>query len=185
MSNDELLALAYALEYKSEHPLARAIIKKAQEDGIDLKEVTNFEAVAGNGLIAKLGKSVVVGGNYGYVSTHTQIDEAAKSKSEELAQMGKTPLFFTSNGKFCGIIAVSDVIKKDSHEAIAELQSMGIQVIMLTGDNERTAQAIGAQAGVDQVIAGVLPDGKESVVRDLKSKGKVVMVGDGINYAPA
>ena len=185
LSEHDLLQLAYALEYKSEHPLARAIIKKAEEDGVGLDEVTDFQALAGNGLTAKLGKNVVVGGNYAFVSTHAQIDEAVKSQSEELAQMGKTPLFFASNGKLCGIIAVADVIKADSPEAIRRLQAMGIQVIMLTGDNERTAQAIGKQSGVDQVIAGVLPDGKESVVRELKTKGKVVMVGDGINDAPA
>ena len=185
LTENDLLELAYALEYKSEHPLSRAIIQKAETDGISLAEVTDFKSVSGNGLTAKLGGKVVYGGNYAFVSQHAQIDEAAKSKSEELAEMGKTPLFFSRSGKFCGIIAVADVIKADSPAAIAQLQAMGIHVIMLTGDNEKTAQAIGKQAGVDEVIAGVLPDGKESVVRELKSKGKVVMVGDGINDAPA
>ncbi|MCH5153349.1 MAG: heavy metal translocating P-type ATPase [Clostridiales bacterium] len=184
-SEQELLQLAYAVEYKSEHPLARAIIKKAEEEGLELKEVTDFKALAGNGLTAKLGGKVVYGGNYAFVSTHAQIDEEIKSKCDELADMGKTPLFFAKSGKLCGIIAVADVIKADSPQAIAKLQAMGLHVIMLTGDNEKTAQAIGKQAGVDRVIAGVLPDGKESVVRELKAKGKVVMVGDGINDAPA
>ena len=185
LSEQDLLEIAYALEYKSEHPLARAVIKKAEEESVTLKDVTDFKALAGNGLTAKLGKSALYGGNYAFVSTHAEIDEVTKTKAEELAEMGKTPLFFARNGKFCGIIAVADVIKSDSPKAIAELQAMGIHVIMLTGDNERTAQAIGKQAGVDEVIAGVLPDGKESVVRNLKAKGKVVMVGDGINDAPA
>ena len=185
LSERDLLELAYALEYRSEHPLARAVIKKAEEVGATLLEVTDFTALAGNGLTAKLGKTNLYGGNYAFVSSKASIDEATKSKSEELAEMGKTPLFFSRDGKFCGIIAVADVIKKDSRKAIRRLQAMGIHVVMLTGDNERTAQAIGKQAGVDEVIAGVLPDGKSHVVSELKAKGKVVMVGDGINDAPA
>ncbi|MCH5157081.1 MAG: heavy metal translocating P-type ATPase [Clostridiales bacterium] len=184
-SEQDLLQLAYALEYKSEHPLARAIIQKAQERNVSLEQVTEFNTLTGNGLTAKLDNSVVCGGNYSFISTQANIDELIKIKAEELAEMGKTPLYFCRDGKLCGIIAVADVIKADSPKAISQLQAMGIHVVMLTGDNERTAQAIGKQAGVDEVIAGVLPDGKESIVRNLKSKGKVVMVGDGINDAPA
>ena len=184
-SEKELLELAYALEYKSEHPLARAIIKKAEEDGVTLAEVQNFRAVAGNGLTAQLSGKVVYGGNYSFVSAYAQVDERVKIQSEQLSEMGKTPLFFCRDGKLCGIIAVADVIKADSPEAIRRLRAMGIHVVMLTGDNERTAQAIGKQAGVDEVIAGVLPDGKSRVIEDLKTNGKVVMVGDGINDAPA
>lgn len=185
MQELELLELAYALEYKSEHPLARAVINKAEEAGITLAQATDFKAVAGNGLTAKLGDKIIYGGNYSFVSAHAQVDDALKSRSEQLAEMGKTPLFFSRDGKLCGIIAVADVIKTDSSEAIRRLQAMGIHVVMLTGDNERTARAIGKQAGVDEVIAGVMPDGKSRVVEDLKTKGKVVMVGDGINDAPA
>ena len=185
LTENELLELAYALEQKSEHPLARAITKKAEEDGIIAKEVANFQAVAGNGLTATLKGKVLLGGNFNFISKEVKIDEEAIQKAEQFAEEGKTPLFFARDGKFCGIIAVADVIKADSPKAIAQLQDMGIRVIMLTGDNEKTAQAIAKLAGVDEVIAGVLPDGKESVVRELKSKGKVVMVGDGINDAPA
>ena len=185
LSEKELIELAYALEQKSEHPLARAINKRAEEDGIVAKEVTDFKAVAGNGLTATLNGEILLGGNYNFVSNVVKIDDEAKQKAEQFADEGKTPLYFARNGKFCGIIAVADVIKADSPEAIRQLQDMGIRVIMLTGDNEQTAQAIAKLAGVDEVIAGVLPDGKESVVRELKAKGKVVMVGDGINDAPA
>ncbi|MCH5152226.1 MAG: heavy metal translocating P-type ATPase [Clostridiales bacterium] len=185
MSEKELLEIAYALEQKSEHPLARAINRKAEEEGITANEVTDFKAVAGNGLTATLGGAVLYGGNFNFISQEVSIDDEAKAKAEQFASEGKTPLFFSRDGQFLGIIAVADVIKADSHEAIAQLQDMGIRVIMLTGDNEKTAQAIAKLAGVDEVIAGVLPDGKESVVRELKTKGKVVMVGDGINDAPA
>lgn len=184
-SETELLELAYALEQKSEHPLARAINRKAEEDGMTAKEVSDFKALPGNGLTAVLNDSVLYGGSYSFISTQVQIFHEMKVKSEHLAEQGKTPLFFSCGGVLCGIIAVADVIKQDSPQAIHELQNMGIHVVMLTGDNERTAKAIGQQAGVDEVIAGVLPDGKESVIRQLKEKGKVIMVGDGINDAPA
>ena len=185
LSERELLEIACALEQKSEHPLARAIIKKAEEENVTVNEVADFKAVAGNGLTATLGGAVLRGGNFNFISKEVSIDGDAKAKAEQFAEEGKTPLFFSRDGEFLGIIAVADVIKADSPEAIRQLQDMGIRVIMLTGDNEKTAQAIAKLAGVDEVIAGVLPDGKESVVRDLKAKGKVVMVGDGINDAPA
>ncbi len=182
---DELLRLAYALEKKSEHPLARAILQRAEEKQMTAEEVSDFKALPGNGLTAVLNGTVLVGGNLKFVSGQMEISEEMKKRSETLAEAGKTPLFFGRDGKFIGIIAVADVIKEDSPQAVRELQNMGIRVVMLTGDNERTAKAIGAQAGVDEVIAGVLPDGKESVIRALKEKGKVAMVGDGINDAPA
>ncbi len=181
----ELLAMAYALEKKSEHPLARAILKEAEEKGLKAAEVTEFKALPGNGLSALLDGEAVSGGNLAFISSQAEVPEAMKRKAEQLAEEGKTPLFFSRSGVLSGIIAVADVIKEDSPQAVRELQNMGIHVVMLTGDNERTARAIGAQAGVDEVIAGVLPDGKESVIRSLKRKGKVAMVGDGINDAPA
>ena len=181
----ELLAMAYALEKKSEHPLARAILKEAEERGLKAAEVTEFKALPGNGLSALLDGEAVSGGNLAFISSQAEVPEAMKRKAEQLAEEGKTPLFFSRSGVLSGIIAVADVIKEDSPQAVRELQNMGIHVVMLTGDNERTARAIGAQAGVDEVIAGVLPDGKESVIRSLKRKGKVAMVGDGINDAPA
>lgn len=182
---EELLAMAYALEKKSEHPLARAILKAAEERGLVAAEVTEFKALPGNGLSALLGGETVSGGNLAFISSQAEVPETMKKKAEQLAEEGKTPLFFSRSGVLCGIIAVADVIKEDSPQAVRELQNMGIHVVMLTGDNERTAQAIGAQAGVDEVIAGVLPDGKESVIRSLKRRGRVAMVGDGINDAPA
>lgn len=182
---EELLAMAYALEKKSEHPLARAVLKAAEERGLEAEEVTEFRALPGNGLSALLGGEPVSGGNLGFISSQAEVSEAMKKKAEQLAEEGKTPLFFSRSGVLRGIIAVADVIKEDSPQAVRELQNMGIHVVMLTGDNERTARAIGAQAGVDEVIAGVLPDGKENVIRSLKRKGKVAMVGDGINDAPA
>lgn len=185
LTERQLLEIAYALEIKSEHPLARAINKKAEEMELIATEVADFSALPGNGLTASLNGNVLCGGNYAFVSSKVQIDAEMQTKAEELAELGKTPLFFARDGEFCGIIAVADVIKPDSSEAIRQLQDMGIRVIMLTGDNEKTAKAIGAQAGVDEVVAGVLPSGKESVIKELKSKGKVVMVGDGINDAPA
>ena len=185
IDSKELLQLAYSLEKKSEHPLARAINQKAEEEGIVSNEVKDFKALPGNGLTASLDNSVIYGGSYKFISEQVQIPIDIKNKSEHLAEDGKTPLFFSCDGVLYGIIAVADVIKDDSPQAIKEMQNMGINVVMLTGDNERTAKAIGAQAGVDEVIAGVLPDGKEKVIQKLKQKGKVIMVGDGINDAPA
>ena len=189
VTEEELLSYAYALEKKSEHPLARAVIAKAEEDGakasLDQLEAEGFQAVPGNGLSGMIGGSLIYGGSLNFISQSTEISEETSKAAGRLAEEGKTPLFFSRNGKLMGIIAVADTIKEDSPKAIRELQNMGIRVVMLTGDNERTAKAIGAQAGVDEVIAGVLPDGKESVIRSLKTKGKVAMVGDGINDAPA
>ena len=184
-SEERLLALAYALERKSEHPLAKAIIAKAQEQNIAAKEVVDFKALPGNGLTATLDGAVLCGGSMTFASQKAALSDAVKNQAEELALQGKTPLFFLYNNMVAGIIAVADAIKEDSPRAIRELQNMGIHVVMLTGDNQRTAEAVGRQAGVDEVIAGVLPEGKESVIRRLKRKGKVAMVGDGINDAPA
>ncbi len=186
----ELLKMAFALEQKSEHPLAKAIMEEAGNQKISAEEVTGFQALPGNGLSAVQGKDKLYGGNQRFIQKYVFISEEMKKASKALAQEGKTPLFFartaeTGDSECVGMIAVADVIKEDSPQAVRELQNMGIQVVMLTGDNERTAQAIGAQAGVDQVIAGVLPDGKEAVIRKLKEQGKVAMVGDGINDAPA
>ena len=182
----ELLKLAYTLEKKSEHPLARAILETGKERGVDdTLEVADFQAVPGGGLTGKLDGTVLTGGNLKYITETAEVSDAVRKQSERLAEDGKTPLFFAKDGKLIGIIAVADVIKEDSSQAVRELHGMGIRVVMLTGDNERTAKAIGHQAGVDEVIAGVLPEGKESVIRNLKKKGKVAMVGDGINDAPA
>ncbi len=181
----ELLSMAFALEKKSEHPLAKAVLLKGREMGLTAADVTDFAALPGNGLSAKLNENMIYGGNMKFIGTHVTVPENMKKKSEALAKSGKTPLFFAENERLIGIIAVADMIKEDSPLAIRELQNMGIHVVMLTGDNERTAKAIGKEAGVDEVIAGVLPDGKESVIRKLKEKGKVAMVGDGINDAPA
>jgi len=181
----ELLTLAYALEQKSEHPLAKAVLQYGQEKGVKAREVTEFQALPGNGLSAVSDGARLTGGNYKFISGQAEVSGDLKAASERMAEEGKTPLFFAKDGRLMGIIAVADVIKEDSPRAVKELQNMGIHVVMLTGDNERTAKAIGAQAGVDEVIAGVLPDGKESVIRRLKKKGKVAMVGDGINDAPA
>lgn len=180
-----LLSLAYSLERKSEHPLAKAVLLKAEQENIPVDEVTEFQAVSGNGLKAVRNSLLISGGNYNFISTVAEIPDSMKECSEKLAEDGKTPLFFAEDNRLVGIIAVADVIKEDSPKAVKELQNMGIHVVMLTGDNERTAKAIGRQAGVDEVIAGVLPDGKESVIRNLKKKGKTIMVGDGINDAPA
>ena len=185
ISEIDLLTQAYALEKKSEHPLAKAILEKASALGLTALEVSDFQALPGNGLLAKLGTSTLVGGSMKYISTLVSVPPVLMKQAETLAKSGKTPLLFAKDGKLLGIIAVADVIKPDSAQAVKELQNMGIHVVMLTGDNERTARTIGAQAGVDQVIAGVLPEGKESVIRSLKEKGKVAMVGDGINDAPA
>lgn len=185
ISKAELLFLASALERKSEHPLAKAVLEYAKGEQIEPAEVTEFQALPGNGLLAVLEGTEIVGGNYKFISRIVTISDSIKIQSERLSEEGKTPLFFAKGGKFVGVIAVADVIKEDSARAIQELKDMGIFVVMLTGDNERTAEAIGRQAGVDQVIAGVLPEGKESVIRSLKEQGKTVMVGDGINDAPA
>ena len=190
VSESELLVLAYILEKKSEHPLAKAITGRVeseveQSEREKLTEVSDFQAVPGNGLSGKIDGAEVLGGNLKYIGQYSEVSEEMKRQAEHLSEQGKTPLFFSQNGTFMGIIAVADVIKEDSPRAVKELQNMGIHVVMLTGDNERTAKAIGAQAGVDEVIAGVLPEGKESVIRRLKTKGKVAMVGDGINDAPA
>ena len=185
VKEEELLAMANTLEQKSEHPLARAILQKAEELHLTPEEVTDFQALPGNGLKASWKGSLLHGGNYTFISTQAAVSSDLKTKAEHLAKQGKTPLFFSRDGHLIGIIAVADVIKEDSPKAIEEMRKMGIHVVMLTGDNERTAKAIGKQAGVDQVIAGVLPDGKENVIRSLKEKGKVAMVGDGINDAPA
>lgn len=185
MGEEELLRLAHSLEKKSEHPLARAILTLAEERGIAAAEVSDFKAFPGNGLSAKLDGVLLEGGSMKFIGSRAEIPVDMNKAAENLANEGKTPLFFSRNGSFIGIIAVADVVKKDSPQAVRELQNMGIRVVMLTGDNERTAKAVGKKAGVDEVIAGVLPDGKESVIRKLKESGKVTMVGDGINDAPA
>ena len=185
VTEEMLLQAAGALEQKSEHPLARAVLALAKERGMDCDDLTGFTAVPGNGLTGMRGTSRLAGGNAAFIGGQATIPEAARAMAQQYAEQGKTPLFFSENGKLLGIIAVADVIKEDSPRAVRELQNMGIRVVMLTGDNERTAQAIGAQAGVDEVIAGVLPDGKEAVIRSLKEQGRTAMVGDGINDAPA
>ena len=185
VTEDTLLKYAYALENKSEHPLARAILEKAKEENAGIEEVTGFQALPGNGLTAILDGHTLYGGNHTFISSKVSVDGDIQKKAEKLAEAGKTPLFFGNEDRLLGVIAVADVIKEDSPQAIKELQNMGIHVVMLTGDNERTAKAIGQQAGVDEVIAGVLPEGKEQVIRKLKEKGKVAMVGDGINDALA
>lgn len=185
VTDTELLTLAYSLEKLSEHPLAGAVLRYAEENGISAEAVTDFRAVAGNGLTAVLGGAVISGGNYNFISANADITDDMRTASEKLSEEGKTPLFFASDAHLLGIIAVADVIKEDSRQAVKELQNMGIRVVMLTGDNERTARAVGAQAGVDEIIAGVLPDGKTEAVRSLRKYGKTAMVGDGINDAPA
>ena len=185
ISETELLTVAYALEQKSEHPLAKAVIKIGQELHVEKWEVEDFTALPGNGLSAVLDSQQIVGGSMTFIKEKSGLSDAMQETCNRLAQEGKTPLLFTLDDKLIGVIAVADTIKKDSREAIRQLKSMGIHVVMLTGDNERTARAIGAEAGVDEVIAGVLPDGKESVIRQLKEQGKTAMVGDGINDAPA
>ena len=185
VTEEVLLKYAYALENKSEHPLARAILENAKEENAGIEEVTGFQALPGNGLTAILDGHTLYGGNHTFISSKVSVDGDIQKKAEKLAEAGKTPLFFGNEDRLLGVIAVADVIKEDSPQAIKELQNMGIHVVMLTGDNERTAKAIGQQAGVDEVIAGVLPEGKEQVICKLKEKGKVAMVGDGINDAPA
>ena len=200
VSEDELLKAAFALEKKSEHPLAKALVQKAGEKQLSAEEITDFEAFPGNGLSARLGGKIIAGGNLSFIKTLCQSDSESFSKiaqkTEPLSESGKTPLFFALDGKLLGVIAVADTIKEDSPNAVRELQEMGIRVVMLTGDNEKTARAIGSQSGVDEVVAGILPDGKESEIRKLqetsaphkqrgKGKNLVAMVGDGINDAPA
>lgn len=184
-SEEELLKLAYSLESKSEHPLAKAIVAYGTEKHTEQIPVTEFKALPGNGLEGKAGEADVKGGSLKFAQSQTEISEKIRLQAEKLAEEGKTMLMFMKNGVLAGMIAVADVIREDSPQAVKELQNMGIEVVMLTGDNERTAKAIGRQAGVDRVIAGVLPDGKEEVIRRLKEQGKVAMVGDGINDAPA
>ena len=196
-AKEKLMRLAYALESKSEHPLARAVIAYGDETGLKEEAADNFSAIPGNGLTGTLKGKELAGGNLNYIKTKAKVSEKIEKQAELLSGQGKTPLFFAEQGKLQGIIAVADTMKEDSREAISQLKNMGIRVVMLTGDNERTAQAIGAQAGVDEVIAGVLPDGKEAVIRQLSNKEeisgdgkkekarKIAMVGDGINDAPA
>ena len=185
VTEKELVSLALSLEKKSEHPLAKAVLLYAKEQQVDAPEAADFQALPGNGLSGTLDGASLAGGSFSYISGHTTVSSQEQASFERLAAEGKTPLCFMKNGRLAGMIAVADVIKEDSPQAVKELQNMGIRVVMLTGDNERTARAIGAQAGVDEVIAGVLPDGKESVIRSLKEQGRVAMVGDGINDAPA
>ena len=185
VTETELLTLAAALEQKSEHPLAKAVLAYAQERTLDCPEVTDFAALPGNGLSARLNGMEIYGGNAAFIAAKAAVPEEMQAQASALASEGKTPLFFGGAGRLMGVIAVADTIKEDSPRAIQELQNMGIRVVMLTGDNQRTADAIGRQAGVDEVIAGVLPDGKEAVIRRLQQSGKVAMVGDGINDAPA
>ena len=181
----KLLAIAASVEAKSEHPLAKAIMERAKTDEIAVAEVTDFSAVVGNGLTAILAGKMIKAGNLAFVSKFVKVSDDMRAKAVEFSKEGKTPLFFAADDRLCGIIAVADTIKEDSPEAVRQLKKMGIRVVMLTGDNEQTANAIGKQAGVDEVIAGVLPDGKEAVIRKLKKQGRVAMVGDGINDAPA
>lgn len=185
ISEKEFISLAYSIERKSEHPLAGAVTLYGREGGAEEYPVTDFNALPGNGLSAMCQGKKLAGGNYKYISSQAYIPDDIKMKAEHLSEEGKTPLYFSSDGKFMGIIGVADIIKEDGAEAVKQLQNMGIRVVMITGDNEKTARAIGRQAGVDHVVAGVLPDGKESVIRKLKKIGKVAMVGDGINDAPA
>ena len=182
---DELLSLAYALERRSEHPLARAVNSRAEQDGIVAAELDSFSALPGNGLTGQLCGHTLVGGSGRFISDSVDVPDALRARAEQLSGEGKTPLFFARDGRLCGIIAVADTVKEDSAQAIAELRGMGIRVVMITGDNVRTAAAVGAMAGVDEVIAGVLPGGKADAVRELQKSGRVAMVGDGINDAPA
>lgn len=184
-TEESLLKKAAAIEAKSEHPLAKAILQSAEADGIETEEVTDFAALSGNGVEAALDGKKLLGGSMKFIGEKIGISEEIQKQAEQFAEKGKTPLFFAEDERLLGVIAVADTMKEDSAQAVSELQEMGIRVVMLTGDNEKTARAIGGQAGVDDVIAGVLPDGKESVIKDLQKQGKVIMVGDGINDAPA
>ena len=185
IDKNEFLSLAYSLEKQSEHPLSRAIIQYSEENFVDSLPVSSFVSVAGNGLEGKINNSIIRGGNEAYISRFAPLSDNLKSKSSDLASLGKTPMFFAKDDKILGIIAVADTIKPDAKNAISELRAMGIRTVMLTGDNERTAKAIAKEAGIDEIVAGVLPDGKEKAIQDLKKYGKVAMVGDGINDAPA
>ncbi len=185
VTDEQLIAAAYALEQKSEHPLAHAVVERAQNLGLKAQEVSDFAALPGNGLTAVLDGEALSGGSLAFISGRTEVSGDMRAQADHLSGEGKTPLLFSRGGRLLGMIAVADAIKPESPQAVRELQNMGIRVVMLTGDNQRTAEAIGRQAGVDQVIAGVLPDGKESVIRSLQPQGKVAMVGDGINDAPA
>ena len=185
VTDEQLIAAAYALEQKSEHPLAHAVVERAQNLGLTAQEVSDFVALPGNGLTAMLDGEALSGGSLAFISGRTEVSGDMRAQADHLSGEGKTPLLFSRGGRLLGMIAVADAIKPESPQAVRELQNMGIRVVMLTGDNQRTAEAIGRQAGVDQVIAGVLPDGKESVIRSLQLQGKVAMVGDGINDAPA
>ena len=185
VSGEALMRAAAALENKSEHPLAKAIMKKAGEAGITAGDVSDFQALPGNGLTGKRAGRALSGGNFAFISSAAIVPEDVKARAEALSEAGKTPLYFAEDNRLLGVIAVADVIREDSPQAVRALRDMGVRVVMLTGDNERTARAIGAQAGVDEVIAGVRPEGKESVIRKLKEQGKVAMVGDGVNDAPA
>ena len=185
VGEDELLALAYTLERRSEHPLARAVSSRAAERGIEAAELDSFSALPGNGLTGELGGQTFVGGSGRFISDNVEVPDELRACADRLSGEGKTPLFFARGGRLCGIIAVADTVKEDSAQAISEMRGMGIRVVMLTGDNERTAKAVGAMAGVDEVIAGVLPGGKADAVRELQKTGRVAMVGDGINDAPA
>ena len=185
ISKEELLSAAFALEKKSEHPLAKAIMAYGAEQNLSAQEVTGFTALPGNGLKGMLNGDTLTGGSQKFMTTQGAVSAALRRQAEQLSDQGKTPMFFARNGQLLGVIAVADTMKEDSAEAIEQLQNMGVRVVMLTGDNQRTADAIGKAAGVDQVIAGVLPEGKEQAIRDLKKKGKTAMVGDGINDAPA
>ena len=185
ITEQELLTYAYSLEKQSEHPLAKAIVKKAKDVNIKLKEAVNFKALTGNGVMATIEDNTIYGGSYSFIKEKVNLDNTIDTLYQSLAKKGKTPLFFSKENKLLGVIAVADTIKEDSEKAVKQLQNMGIKVVMLTGDNKETANAIGKESGVDDVIAGVLPDGKEAVIRNLKQQGKVMMVGDGINDAPA
>ena len=185
ITEQELLTYAYSLEKQSEHPLAKAIVKKAKDVNIILKEAVNFKALTGNGVMATIEDNTIYGGSYSFIKEKVNLDNTIDTLYQSLAKKGKTPLFFSKENNLLGVIAVADTIKEDSEKAVKQLQNMGIKVVMLTGDNKETANAIGKESGVDDVIAGVLPDGKEAVIRNLKQQGKVMMVGDGINDAPA
>lgn len=185
IAEEELLHIAGSLEYNSEHPLAGAVNQEIEKRKITISQVKNFNALPGNGLLGEIDGIIVMGGNYRFISGHTADKEELKNISDKVSNEGKTPLIFAKDNRYIGTIAVADTIKEDSHKAVSELKKMGIHVVMLTGDNERTAAIIGKEAGVDEVIAGVLPDGKENVIRELMKKGRTAMVGDGINDAPA
>uniref|UniRef100_UPI004027BC3A copper-translocating P-type ATPase n=1 Tax=Eshraghiella crossota TaxID=45851 RepID=UPI004027BC3A len=185
ITEEELLHIAGSLEYNSEHPLAGAVNQEIEKRKITISPVKNFNALPGNGLLGEIDGVIVMGGNYRFISEHTADNEELKNISDKVSNEGKTPLIFAKDNHYIGTIAVADIIKEDSHKAVSELKKMGIHVVMLTGDNEKTAAIIGKEAGVDEVIAGVLPDGKENVVRELMKKGRTAMVGDGINDAPA